>query len=107
MVYEESGDGSDGYGADITEDIANVNAFGEDFDDFEEGALEDDFGDFNEEFQQPPSPKKQESKPADSDGALPSYISPFVSKSITNRKPYTLCRLIIALMKNLTNSRYC
>lgn len=49
---------------------------GEDFDDFEAGAVDEDFGDFNEEFEKPPSSKQRTNEPASSDQAP---ISPFVS----------------------------
>lgn len=48
--------------------------FGDDFDDFEAGAADEDFGDFNEEFEKPSSPVKHGIEPAISDQAP---ISPF------------------------------
>lgn len=53
---------------------------GDDFDDFESGAIDDDFGDFDEDFQQPLSPTNPDPEQASSDAAHVSYTSPFVSR---------------------------
>ena len=53
---------------------------GDDFDDFEAGAIDDDFGDFDEDFQQPLSPTNPDPEQASSDAAHVSYTSPFVSR---------------------------
>lgn len=53
---------------------------GDDFDDFEVGAIDDDFGDFDEDFQQRPSPTNPDPEQASSDAAHVSYTSPFVSR---------------------------
>lgn len=54
----------------------------DDFDDFEAGDTDDDFGDFDEEFQQPPSPTNPNPERASSDAVHVSYTSPFVSRFI-------------------------
>ncbi|MCJ1469566.1 hypothetical protein MMC07_008200 [Pseudocyphellaria aurata] len=68
---------------------------GEDFDDFEAGAVDEDFGEFNEEFEMPPSPKQHGVAHASSDQAP---VSPFplldftelhsLDDMITASKPY-------------------
>lgn len=65
--------------SDVSTDADNEieERFAEDFDDFEAGAVDEDFGDFNEEFEKPPSPKKHGMEPASTDQAP---ISPFVSR---------------------------
>lgn len=68
---------------------------GDDFDDFEAGAIDDDFGDFDEDFQQPASPTNPDPEQASSDAAHVSYTSPFVSnKTDAHVQPYALTTLI-------------
>lgn len=76
------------------DDPGSDHGFGEDFDDFEEGAVnDDDFGDFDSGFQQPEEQRVELSKPFD----MPTWILPseplFVSSMITE---------IIACAKNVS-----
>lgn len=86
MDYEESEDGSieskhDEAGSDT--EAGAGEGFGDDFDDFEAGAEIEDFGDFDEGFEQHPV---SEEEPVETDShahsaqALPPSTSPFVSK---------------------------
>lgn len=65
-------------------DPGSDHGFREDFDDFEEGAVdEDDFGDFDSGFQQPEEQRVEATQPV----AMPAWIPPseplFVSSMIT------------------------
>lgn len=62
-------------------DNESEEGFGDDFDDFEAGAVDEDFGDFDEGFEEPSSPQKHKPDPASSDQVHVSSISPFVSRS--------------------------
>lgn len=58
--------------------------FGEDFDDFEAGAIDEDFGEFNENFQEPSIPGDNEpglQEAGMSSSGQFSSTSPFVSRS--------------------------
>lgn len=62
----------------------NDPGFGEDFDDFEEGAVDDDeFGDFDSSFQQPEEQRVDTTQPV----AMPAWVPPsesfFVSSMVT------------------------
>lgn len=78
-------------GSDQSKADADAEGVGDDFDEFEVGAINDDFGDFDEEFQQPPSPTNPDPERASSDAVHFSYTSPFVSRFIT--KLMFLCYL--------------
>ena len=59
--------------------------FGEDFDEFEAGAENEEFGDFDEGFEQPPLTDEESPEtdpPPPSVVSLPSSTSPFVSKTL-------------------------
>lgn len=71
-----------GADADAIVDDEFEEGVGDDFDAFEAGAIDDDFGDFDEEFQQLPSPTNPDPERASSDAAHVSYTSPFVSRFI-------------------------
>ena len=71
-VEENSGDAN----ADLEAD----DGFGDDFADFEAGAGDDDFGDFDDGFQQPSEPSAAE-KQAPTQPSAPSPVSPFVSST--------------------------
>ena len=80
--------------------------FGEDFDDFEAGAMDEEFGDFDEGFQEPslsghhvPGPQKS----TDSSQA-PSSTFPFVSRSVGY--PKSCLRSCISLSKHLNVADY-
>lgn len=68
--------------------------FGDDFDDFEAGAADEDFGDFNEEFEKPSSPVKHGIEPAISDQAP---ISPFVSRFVIRIDAHLLPQAFVVL----------
>ena len=60
----------------------NNGGLGDDFDDFEEGAVaDDDFGDFDDGFQQPEEESEPEQQSLPTQKALPSTESPFVSST--------------------------
>lgn len=75
-------------------DNENEEGFGEDFDDFEAGATDEDFGDFNEEFEKPPSPKRHGIEPTSSDQAP---ISPFVSRFVMRIDVHLVPQAFVAL----------
>lgn len=94
MNYEDSeGEAPD---SDVNTDADNEieEGFGEDFDDFEAGAVDEDFGDFNEEFEKPPSPKTHRIEPASSDQAP---ISPFVSRFVIRIAVHLLPQVFVVL----------
>lgn len=66
--------------ADAIADDGFEEGAGDDFDDFEAGAIDDDFGDFDGDFQQPPSTTNPDPEQASSDATHVSYTSPFVSR---------------------------
>lgn len=66
--------------ADAIADDGFEEGAGDDFDDFEAGAIDDDFGDFDRDFQQPPSTTNPDPEQASSDATNVSYTSPFVSR---------------------------
>lgn len=77
-------------------DNENQEGFGDDFDEFEAGATDEDFGDFNdEEFEKPPSPKTHRIEPASSDQAL---ISPFVSRFVVRIDVHLVLQAFVALL---------
>ena len=65
---------------DANADLEAGDGFGDDFDDFEAGAGDDDFGDFDEGFQQPSGPSAAEKQTSPQPSA-PSPVSPFVSST--------------------------
>ena len=86
MDYDESEDDSVEmeleYASNDTE-ADGGEGFGEDFDEFEAGAENEDFGDFDEGFEQPPLTDEEPPKtdpPPPSVLSLPPSTSPFVSK---------------------------
>lgn len=80
MKDEGIEDWSGQWDTDVNADKETEEGVGEDFDDFEAGA-DDDFGDFDEEFPQPPYHEKHESLQPSTDPLYVSYVSPFVSRS--------------------------
>ena len=84
MHYDEDGDGSEeNIQEAATDSIQEQNAnedFGDDFDDFEAGAGDDDFGDFDEGF---PEPEVQQEKSEPQRPPAPVPESPFVSSFTT------------------------
>ena len=79
MDYEES-DESDDDTADNphdTKDKEVEEGFGDDFDDFEAGAEGEDFGEFDDGFQEPEEPHGKAEQHVQPD---PSSLSPFVSR---------------------------
>ena len=65
-------------------DHGSDHGFGEDFDDFEEGAVNDgDFGDFDSGFQQPVEQRVDATQPIAMPAWIPPSQSPFVSSMIT------------------------
>lgn len=78
--------------------------FGEEFDDFEAGAMDEEFGDFDEGFQEPslsgrhvPEPQKS----TDSSQAPSSTTFPFVSRSVGY--PKSCLRSCISLLSKHLN----
>ena len=69
---------------DANADLEAGNGFGDDFDDFEAGAGDDDFGDFDEGFQQPSEPSAAE-KQTSRQPSAPSPVSPFVSSTYPHK----------------------
>lgn len=66
------------------DDPGSDHAFGEDFDEFEEGAVDDDdFGDFDSGFQQPEERRVEVSKPFGTSTWIPPSDPLFVSSMIT------------------------
>ena len=87
MNYDEDEDGSEDDVAKEADDPLEGQSeaeegFGDDFDDFEAGAGDEDFGDFDEGFEQSPEPQTvQESRePPKTPAPIPE--SPFVSSYI-------------------------
>ena len=72
---------------------------GDDFDDFEAGAVDEDFGDFGEGFQESLSPQMHKSEPTSSDQAHVSSISPFVSRSVAGTYAHILGQFLVALAR--------
>ena len=70
MVYDEAEDN----GPD------SDHGFAEDFDDFEEGAMDDEFGDFDAGFQQPEEPRVEARQAV----AIPIWIPPSESSFVSN-----------------------
>lgn len=85
MDYDESEDeiaASEKDGADESADVEGDEGFAEDFDDFKAGAEDEDFGDFDEGFQQPQVTEEvseQRQPPTPPIQSLPPSVSPFVS----------------------------
>lgn len=100
MEYEESEDESIELEHDGTGGGTEVDAdegFGDDFDDFKVGAENEDFGDFDDGFEQASTSDEEPAEtdpPAPSVQSLPPWTSPFVSKISTTT------RLIIAPRHN-------
>ena len=86
MDYEESEDDSVELETENAGEKAEADGgegFGEDFDEFEAGAENEEFGDFDEGFEQPPLTDEESPEadpPPPSVVSLPSSTSPFVSK---------------------------
>ena len=86
MDYEESEDGSvemEPEHASYDTEADGGEGFGEDFDEFEAGAENEDFGDFDKGFEQPPLTDEEPEEmdlPPPSVVSLPPSTSPFVSK---------------------------
>lgn len=102
---DESNDPDVGPNSDIEVDAKED--FGEDFDDFEAGAMDEEFGDFDEGFQDPPpskghAPEAQKSANFD---PTPSSAFPFVSRSVVYLK-FRLCSCIFLLSKHLNVADY-
>lgn len=76
---------------------------GDDFDDFEASAIDDDFGDFDEEFQQPPSPTIPDPEEASSNSAHVSSASPFVSRFIIKLMLMYYLMPSLSLFENLAD----
>ena len=105
MSYHEDEDGSEKdtnqvEHTAIREEESELNeGFGDDFDDFEAGAGDDDFGDFDEGFQQPSEPEVEPKGVEQTRPPAPTPESPFVSS-------YTLIDLRLLYMVSLiTNER--
>ena len=87
MSYEESEDDSVGMETENASENAEADGgegFGEDFDEFEAGAENEEFGDFDEGFEQPALPDEESletDQPPPSVVSLPSSTCPFVSKT--------------------------
>lgn len=65
-------------------DSGSDHGFGEDFDDFEEGAVDEDgFGDFDSGFQQPEEQRVEARQPVAMPARIPPSESLFVSSMIT------------------------
>ena len=92
MSYEDSEEESvwsnhDDAGIDTEADTGE--GFGDDFDDFEAGAGDEDFGDFDEGFEQPSITNEEpvETVPSISSAqSLPPLASPFVSETLLTIK---------------------
>lgn len=98
MNNQDSEDESHEPNTSTNEDDEIKEGFGDDFDDFEAGAVDEDFGDFGEGFQEDPSSQKHESEPAGSDHVQVTSISPFVSRSIVESRAHILQQVISALV---------
>ena len=81
-------------------------AFGDDFDDFEEGATADDFGDFDDSFQGRNIEPELESEklPLPSNKPVPTSESRFVSRVIFNTKINTCSANMFLDRYNLVHS---
>lgn len=85
MSYEEDEDGSEKdknqveYTNEPDEEPELIEGFGDDFEDFEAGAGDDDFGDFDEGFQQPSEPQIEPKDVEQPRPPAPAPESPFVS----------------------------
>jgi len=79
----------------LNDDDDNENDFGDDFDDFEEGAqagADDDFGDFDDGFQEPEA--VEESPPVSTAQVNTITVDPFVSSTLSSPLPTLLICLL-------------
>ena len=105
MSYDEDEDGSENdtnqveHTPMVEEESEFNEGFGDDFDDFEAGAGDDDFGDFDEGFQQPSEPQVESKDVELPRPPAPISESPFVSS-------YTLIDLkLLYRLYLITNER--
>ena len=97
MSYEDSEEESVGSNHDEVDTETDTGEdFGDDFDDFEAGAGDEDFGDFDEGFEQPSTTNEEPVETVSSipsAQSLPPSVSPFVSKTFVTIKLVALRHL--------------